>query len=144
MALGDNSMNADGIFALGSQIGQQVDLLWSASMAMLVAEFYIICRFLESDEIKIGHWGCICLYGSIFCHIFSLLSGYLARGAVIVMIKTIAGNDAICGTTSALSSYEDAGDAALAQFIFLMTAILFFVFLFILNRREIGKVIGGK
>ena len=113
-------------------------------MAMLVAQFYIVCRFLETDEQRIDRLSHLCMYGSIACHILSLLAGYSSRGAVILMTKAVALCNATFDTESVKHSYGHAADAALAQFALLVLAILLFVVMFVRNRKELGKAVGGN
>ena len=129
--------NVDGIIAMGTLIGQQVDLLWSASIAMMVAETYIACRFLESSSARLNRTSYVLLFGSTISHMVSLFFGYLARGATIDMAKDTA-NGAL---SDAVDRYPDAALTALCQFGFLMLGILLFVILFVQNRREVGIAI---
>ena len=129
--------NVDGIIALGTLIGQQVDLLWSASIAMMVAETYIACRFLESGSARLDRTSYGLLFGSIITHMVSLFFGYLARGATINMAKDTAAG----AFENAINRYWDAALTAGCQFGFLMLGILLFVILFVRNRHEVSTAI---
>ena len=108
-------------------------------MGMLVAQFYVSCRFLESCEKESDSLeNLFLMYGSIACYVFSLLAGYFARGAVILMTKKAAENDSL---EKILSSFNDAASAGLAQFVFLVLAIVLFIILYARNRNTISKTI---
>lgn len=129
-------MSTETLSTLGSLIGQQSGLVWSVAMAIVVAEIYIVCRFFESKS-RQGLCSTLLLFGSIACHVLSLLAGYLTHGATIGMVRAAgAGND-----KAAIESYEAAELMALLQFGFLLFGLLLFIVLFARNHIKVRNII---
>lgn len=121
---------------LSAQIGEQADQLWSAAMALVVAEIYIACRFFTENGGKIA-WRPtgILLAISIVCHLLSLLCGYFTKGALIIMIEKSAEGLETSG------SYEAAETMAIIQFFTLSAGLLIFIVAFMLDFTGIAKAI---
>jgi len=131
--------NQESLSALGSVIGQQADQLWSISMAIIVAEIYIACRFFGETAIGCrGKISDILLYVSIISYCISLFAGYLVKGALVEMIKAGATG------TDAQPYFDASADAALAQFSLLVLGLLLFVIVFSLNKKTVSKAILEK
>lgn len=119
---------------LGETIGSQIDLLWSAAMAAMVAEIYILCRFLESNESSVGCLSRLTLALSILAHFASLVFGYLARGAVTAMgIRLV--HKPFIGQVS----FSDVESDTLWQVLCFALGLLLAVSLFVVNHKAISR-----
>lgn len=74
--------------AISSLIGEQADLLWTAAMALIVAQVFIGCRYFIDRENKFRwKYTGILWVGSIVCYLVSLGCGYFVKGSLITMTR---------------------------------------------------------
>lgn len=124
--------------ALSSLISEQADQLWSAAMAIIVAEIYIACRFFSDKDGKVNCLPMGLLIASIVCHLLSLLFGYLTKGSLVEMTKLAAEQG------EAASLYSNAALLALGQFGFIALGVICFVIVACLDFSGVAKVISKK
>jgi len=125
--------------ALSPLIGSQTDQLWSAAMAVIVAEIYIACRFFSQigGNVRWLPTGLL-MATSIVCHLVSLGSGYLTKGALIEMTRTAAkGGDFA-------EAYANAALTSLVQFGSLALGLILFIIVFGLDFSGIARIIGRQ
>lgn len=128
--------NLDTATAIGSLIGEQADQLWTAAMALIVAEVFIGCRYFIDREDKFRwRWTGSFWASSIICYLASLLFGYLTKGALIIMTLE-ASQDA---DTS--KSFGNAGLMALLQAGFLFLGLVLFALAFRSDFKRLAKAI---
>jgi hypothetical protein len=114
-------------------ITAQVDLLWSVALALLVAEVYLLARFLAGGLGLLGPVSKFLLVLSVAALGISMLFGYLTYGAVVEMVRTAAENG------DPKQSYADAAFSAVVQFVGFALGLLAFLVAFFLNARSFGK-----
>lgn len=119
--------------AVSEAISAQADLLWSVALAALVAEVYLLARFLARGWERLGLLARAALVFSVAAHAISMFCGYLTYGAVVELARVAA------DTSGAQQSYNDAMAAAFFQFVFFALGILTFVAAFFLNARLFGE-----
>lgn len=138
--------NLDQLSAVGTLIGQQVDQLWSIAMAVIVAEIVVVCSFFKNPittpknpvATQRWRWSEWLMFFSILAHAVSLFAGYLAKGAVIELVKNGSGDRAV-------TFYEAAAAASLWQFFALVVGLAIFVLVFFLKRSDvISAILGSK
>ena len=120
-------------------INSQVDLLWSVALAMLIAEIFLVSRFLSDRLGKLSQLSMIMIGLSMLLLMVSMFFGYLTYGTTIMLMR-LASTD---GDVD--QSYDDAAMSALLQFVFFGLALIIFIVVFAMNCKIIGGAIdNGK
>ncbi len=132
----------------GSVITSQIDLIWSVALALMLAEVYLVGRFLEGDlamQRRPISW--IVLFGSIALQVVSMLFGYLAYGSVITMVRCAPDEGGtieewcIDNCMTQATAFSNAELDSLLQFAAFGIGLLFFVVLFAIERKAVSKAL---
>lgn len=119
--MADSSTVSD-VYSLADLIGQQVDLLWAAALSLLAFSIVVGCRyFIEKKKVWRWQWLGLLWALSSGCFLMSLIFGYLARGALIIMTVSAVQNKGYW------ASFQHAEDMSLLQFTFVFLGILLLV-----------------
>ena len=117
-------------------VGEQVDQLWSVTMALTVAEIYLICRFFGgTDTAAFGYSSKTALFASLGCYVVSLVMGYMTRGMLVFMVSKA--DDAF----EASKAFEHAHVVAGLQFVFMVLGVVLFIGLFAANPSKISAIL---
>ena len=122
---------------VGSVITAQVDLIWSVALALLIAEIFMVSRLLVLNRELLGVFSWFVMILSVSGLSISMFFGYLTYGAVVEMVR----QSSDLNLTN--QSFDDASSSALYQFIFFGAGLLFFLILFWINPKKMGKAAVG-
>ncbi len=132
-------LSLEGADSIASLISSQTELLWSAAIALLVAEIYVGCRYFEAANKEVLKSGIGWLWiVSTLSFLVSLFFGYLVNGALVLMTK-----EAALGR-NALGFFEDAETAALLQFGAFFLGLASLIIVFVSDFAGIAKALKSK
>lgn len=132
----------------GSVITSQVDLIWSVALALMLAEVYLVGRFLEGGvamQRRIISW--IVLFGSIGLQVISMLFGYLTYGSIVTMARCAPVEDGTVeqwcndNAITQATAFSDAEFDSLIQFGGFGIGLLLFVLLFAIEPKAVAKAL---
>jgi len=137
--------------AAGSVITSQADLLWSVALALMLAKFYLVGRFLSgSVTMRFGSISWFMLFTSITMQVLSMFCGYLTYGAIVTMARCTPNKEGIVvkwcidRTITEASAYSNAEVVALLQFGGFGIGLVLFVILFAMETRAVAKALNSE
>ena len=131
-----------------SVITSQVDLIWSVALALMLAEVYLVGRFLEGGvAMRRQSLSWIFLIGSVFLQVASMFFGYLTYGSIVTMARCTPSEngrvDQWCmdNKITQATAFSDAEFSSLIQFGGFGMGLLLFIILFAIESKAVSKAL---